>query len=322
MNEQTTIQRLSVGDRLEGLEIIGIAGEGGTSRAYRVLASQGPAILKLAKRAAPDAFGEATVAERFAQPMAFLTGGIGPGLLSANELLDREAMLLKGLRDSLFPEVHAAGRVGDRAYVLYEDLGTDDLRARLSRGERIPPSWMLRLARDLADRHRDGRLPFHGDLKPDHVFFDASGKPRLIDPACAAAEGRPPGSKGLLTTPVYNPFLLPDDRPAFALIWLEAFLEETLLAEVSRRERAGFSSNFRQWLELMESGARGRHVRLLTRLPSVSLMQAKVPSALLAVLLRALGLQVDQDARLDLVMGYSGWDDLLAAISGALEADA
>ncbi len=314
MNARTTITRLAVGDRLEGFEILGIAGEGGMARAYRVQSPEGPAIFKLAKRAVPDACGEATIAERFAQAVAFHTGGMGPGSLSANEVLEREAMLVGGLRDPIFPQVWASGRVGDRSYALYEDLGRDDLRARLSRGEAIPGSWMLRLAGELAQRHLDGRLPFHGDLKPDHIFFEATGAVRLIDPACAAAEGRPPGSRSLLTTPVYNPYLQADDRTAFSLVWLEALMGETILGEVPQRERASFGATFRKWLELMESGARGRHVRLLTRMPATSAFRARIPEPLLACLLQALGLQIDADGALELVAGFQNWRDFLAAL--------
>jgi hypothetical protein len=317
MKSRTTIQRLAVGDRIDGLEILGIAGEGGIARAYRVQVPEGPSILKLAKRTLPDAYGEATVAERFAQAVAFHTGGMGPGQLSANDLLEREAMLVRGLQDPIFPVMRAAGRIGDRAYVLYEDLGDDHLRARLDRREGVPAAWMLRLASELSGRHVDGRLPFHGDLKPEHIFFDASGGVRLIDPACAAAEGRPPGSRSLLTTPAYNPYMQADDRTAFALVWLEVLVGETLLGEVPQRERASFAPSFRKWLELMESGARGRHVRLLTRLPAVSVLQARVPHAILVCLLRGLGLQMDDDGALDLVAGYPGWPDFLGALERA-----
>jgi len=235
----STVQRLAVGDHLEGYTIVGELGEGGFSKVFRVETGFGDtAALKLAKSTSPNPYGGGTVALCFAQPIAFHTGGIGPGSPTPSQVIEREGLMLRGLDDPLFPRVIETGMLADRAFVVYEEIAGETLRARIQRRDPVPIEFFLAIGEALAIRQQDGRLPFHGDLKPDNVMIDDFGNWRLLDPACAAAEGKPLGSRGLITTPSYYPFLMPDDPSANIIMICTGTGSAPFRAFTERRRRA------------------------------------------------------------------------------------
>lgn len=320
MNGQTTTQRLSIGDRLDGYAITSTVGEGGFSKVYRVEGPYGEqAILKLAKSVSPNPYG-GTVALCFAQPIAFHTGGIGPAKLTPSQVVEREGLMLQGLNDPLFPKVLATGRMAERAYIVYEEIEGETLRARINRREPIPLSLFLAIGEALALRQRDGRLPFHGDLKPDNLMVDGFGGFRLLDPSCSAAEGKPLGSRSLVTTPSYYPFLMPDDRPALALMIVESMTGVTLVCEDPPYPAQRTSPGFQQWLDTLSVAGRGRYVQALRHMPRLDELSLLISSELARVLLKALYLRRDRSGMLDVDAGYPSWTEFLAELRQAIEA--
>lgn len=318
---ETTTQRLTIGDRLDGYAITATLAEGGFSKVYRVEGPYGEqAILKLAKSAAPNPYGGGTVALCFAQPIAFHTGGIGPALLSPSQVVEREGLMLRGLDDPLFPKVLATGTMAERAYIVYEEIEGETLRARINRREPIPLALFLAIGEALALRQRDGRLPFHGDLKPENLMVDAFGGFRLLDPSCSAAEGKPLGSRALVTTPAYYPFLLPDDRPALALMIVEAMTGVTLVCEDPPYPPQRTSPAFQQWLDTLSVAGRGRYVQALRHMPRLDELTLLISSDLSRVLLKALYLKREPDGVLNVDAGYPSWTEFLAELRQAIEA--
>ncbi|HEY9855710.1 MAG TPA: hypothetical protein V6D05_08245 [Stenomitos sp.] len=321
MTDRTTTQRLSIGDRLDGYSITATLGEGGCSKVYRVDGPFGEqAVLKLAKSASPNPYGGGTVALCFAQPIAFHTGGIGPAQLSPSQIIEREGMMLRGLKDPLFPQVLATGTMAERAYIVYEEIEGETLRARINRRESIPLGLFLAIGEALALRKREGRLPFHGDLKPENVMVDGFGGFRLLDPSCSAAEGRPLGSRSLVTTPTYYPFLMPDDRPALALMLVEAMTGVALVGEDPPYPAQRTSPAFQQWLDSLSVAGRGRYVQALRHMPRLDELSLLISSDLARVLLKALYLRRAPDGMLDVDPGYPSWTEFLAELRQAIEA--
>jgi len=321
MSERTTTQRLSIGDRLDGYSITATLGEGGFSKVYRVDGPFGEqAVLKLSKSASPNPYGGGTVALCFAQPIAFHTGGIGPALLSPSQIVEREGLMLKGLNDPLFPKVLATGTMAERSYIVYEEVEGETLRARINRRESIPLSLFLAIGESLALRKREGRLPFHGDLKPENVMVDGFGGFRLLDPSCSAAQGKPLGSKALVTTPSYYPFLMPDDRPALALMIVEAMTGVALVGEDPPYPAQRTSPAFQQWLDTLSVAGRGRYVQALRHMPRLDELSLVISSDLARVLLKALYLRRTPDGMLDVDPGYPSWTEFLAELRQAIEA--
>lgn len=321
MSQQTTTQRLNIGDRLDGYVIKATIAEGGFSKVYRVDGPYGePVVLKLSKSASPNPYGGGTLALCFAQPIAFHTGGIGPALLTPSQIVEREGLMLKGLNDPLFPRVIATGTMAERAYIVYEEVEGETLRARINRREPIPLGLFLAIGEALALRQRENRLPFHGDLKPDNVMVDGFGGFRLLDPSCSAAEGKPLGSRCLVTTPSYYPFLMPDDRPALALMIVEAMTGVALVCEDPPYPAQRTAPGFQQWLETLAVAGRGRYVQALRHMPRLDELSLLISTELARVLLKALYMRRDASGMLDVDPGYPTWTEFLSELAPAIEA--
>lgn len=317
----TTTQRISVGDRLDGYTITRTLGEGGFAKVFRVDGPYGEqAVLKLAKSASPNPYGGGTVALCFAQPIAFHTGGIGPWDLTPSEVTEREGLMLKGLNDPIFPRVIAMGRLGERAYIVYEELSGETLRARFERRAPVPLRLFVDIGEALSMRRHDGRLPFHGDLKPENIMVDGTGGFRFLDPSCASAEGKPLGSRGFVTTPAYYPFLMPDDRPALALMIVESMTGVVLVCDEPPYPPQRTSQAFQQWLATLMVAGRGRYVQALRHMPRLDELSLLISSELARVLLKALYLRRDADGTLDVDPGYPSWSEFLVDLRAAIEA--
>lgn len=316
-------QRLNIGEALEGFTLLSHLGEGGFSRVFRVRGSQGElGALKLAKHASPNPYGGGTVALCFAQPIAFHTGGIGPAPLEPNLILEREGMMLKGLADPIFPRLLGHGTLEDRTFLLYEEMTGGSLRERMTRRHELPLQLFVEMGLALAERQQQGRMPFHGDLKPENVMFDASGSWRLIDPSCAVAEGKPLGARTFVTTPAYYPFLMPDDRVALALMVVEALTGVLLTSpDVSMPPRR-LTADLQQWLETLTGAGRGRYLQALRCVPRLDELSLQISSELSRVLLKALYLRHQSNGMLDVDRGYASWDEFLAELSFAIERNA
>ena len=316
-------QRFHPGQLLEGFTLLTSLGEGGFSRVYRARTSEGiVGALKLAKSVSPNPYSGGTLALHFAQPIAFHTGGIGPAPLEPNLVLARESMMLEGLADPLFPRVLRSGMLADRQFIFYEELTGGSLRDRMVRREPIPMQLFVEIGWALADRQKRRLLPFHGDLKPENIMFDAQGSWHLIDPSCAVADGTPLGSRSFVTTPIYYPFLFPDDRLALSLMIIEALTGVLITSPEASCQPSRLTERLERYLTSLEGMGRGRYLSALRRIPRIDELSILLSNELARILLQALYLQFTPDGRLDLGNGYPDWETFLNELSLALGRDA
>ena len=105
--------------------------------------------------------------------------------LEEEELLRfrHEAQAMARVRHRNLVNVHSAGSLEGRPYLVMDLVQGESLGQRLERGERLAPrraaEVTARLARALAAAHAQGVI--HRDVKPGNVVLDPSGEPVLID---------------------------------------------------------------------------------------------------------------------------------------------
>lgn len=307
--------RLNIGDRLEGYTVTEPFASGGQASLFRVETAYGDrALIKLARGAAVDPLAGGTMDVGFAVALQFRTGVVGPSWLTPNQILQAEIGVLQAGKDTALPRVVSAGTLVDRSYVLLEEVPGRSLRACLDDREPPPFSWFLRLGETLSRLQQSGRLPYHGDLKPENVIVTPEGGLVLIDPT----SGIPP-EQGRVTTPRYYPLLTPDDRPAFALMLIEALTGVALIQDDPPYPAQGVSPVFEAWMAGLRALGRERFARALRHVPRLEDMSLFLSAEQGRVLLRALYLRRDEAGLLSVDSGYAGWDDFLADLRAAQE---
>lgn len=153
-------------ERIGGHEVLGLAGEGGSSLVYRVRHGEGVAVLKLLR--------------------AGLQGG------SAAARFEAERQALAALDHPGIVRVLGSGRAEDgRAFLLMEWVEGETM-SDFCRRERPDLGARLRLFSRLCEvveaAHRGGVI--HRDLKPGNVMVARDGQPKVIDFGLARAEDR------------------------------------------------------------------------------------------------------------------------------------
>lgn len=307
--------RLTLGERLDGYTVREAFDSGGQAMIYRVDGPYGDrALLKVPRGHAPDPMAGTTMNMGFALALEFRTGVVGPSRLTPDMVLEAEIAVLEAGPDPALPRVIASGRLGDRPYLILEEISGKTLRACLE--DREPPSfaWFLRLGETLHRLQQSGRLPFHGDLKPENVLVTPEGGAVLIDPTCGI-----PADWGRVTTPKYTPLLAPDDRPAFALMLVEAMTGVALIQEDPPYPAQATSPVFETWMACLRALGQERYARALRHVPRLEDMSLFLSAELGRVLLKALFLRREGPA-LDVDPGYRGWEDFLADLRAAQEA--
>lgn len=312
---QTQTGRLNPGDRLDGYTVHEPVASGGQAAIYRVGTPYGDqALIKLARGSAPDPLAGGTMDVGFAVALQFQTGVVGPSWLTPNQILQAEIQVLSAGKDAALPRVISSGTLVDRKYAILEEVPGKTLRACLD--DREPPSfeWFLELGATLSRLQKSGRLPYHGDLKPENVIVTPEGGAVLIDPT----SGIPP-EQGRVTTPGYYPLLTPDDRPAFALMLIEAMTGVALIQDDPPYPAQAVSPVFEAWMAGLRALGRERFARALRHIPRLEDMSLFLSADLGSVLLRGLYLRRGEDGLLGVDPGYPGWDDFLADLRAAQE---
>ncbi len=100
------------------------------------------------------------------------------------ERLEREALLVRGVEHPAIRRVHECGTTDDGVpFLVSELLEGESLDERLSREPVLTGADMLQITIDVLDGleavHAAGVV--HRDMKPDNIFIDRDGAPKIID---------------------------------------------------------------------------------------------------------------------------------------------
>lgn len=288
-------------------KILKTISRGPLAEVHEAIGPQGVAVLKVAQAEA-GAFGDATTPPNLEQGLAFVTGGVSVVDPDPGEVLVAEARVLLGITHAAFPRVLEQGEAlidgKPRRWVLMEKINGTSWRAAFDTPGKPSPRSVLKLAQLLAEVQASGQLAWHGDLKPENVLIDATGRPRPIDPTSGCVERDGAGLPlNLLLTESYNPLYALSDLPALGMMLLEVLAGGVHpLAAGAEEPPAGrtFGPAIERWLD---GRAAIGQLRMARRLACLTLTVGADP-AIEAVALRALNLARHGD-QLDLAPPYA-----------------
>ena len=145
-----------------------------------------------------------------AEAIFFRQDGVRIDFLDVREIDDlirSEAALLDGNKNPNLARVIECFEYEGRPVSVMEYVRGKTLREKIRALEGIRLNWFLTIVRSLRKLERSGKLPYHGDLKPENIIIKPSGSVVMIDPAMRADE------RGVITTtPHYNPQLLRESK--------------------------------------------------------------------------------------------------------------
>jgi len=145
-----------------------------------------------------------------AEAIFFRQDGVRIDFLDVREIDDlirSEASLLDGNKNPNLARVLDCFEHEGRPVSVMEYVRGKTLREKIRALEGIRLNWFLTIVRSLRKLEKSGKLPYHGDLKPENIIIKPSGSVVMIDPAMRADE------RGVITTtPHYNPQLLRESK--------------------------------------------------------------------------------------------------------------
>lgn len=135
-----------------------------------------------------------------------------------DELLIKEAELLRKADGNQAPRLHEIVEVDGRPVLVMDHIAGSTLRERIRSMEGVKLGWILEAARAV-ERHCEFGWTCHGDIKPENIIINDEEEVFLLDPVPASCR-----EDRIVTTPWYNPFLRWDEKgdcQAFAIMLYE-----------------------------------------------------------------------------------------------------
>lgn len=140
---------LSDGEVVDGYEICGFLGKGGSGEVYRAKHKllETPVAIKILHKDAPD----------------------------SEERFKREAALLMSMSHKCFPKFYGYGKYKSHPYIVLEELQPWTLPS----DDKAVADFLIKLCEGIGCLHAQGFI--HRDIKPQNILFRADGTPVLID---------------------------------------------------------------------------------------------------------------------------------------------
>lgn len=301
-----------IGRYIDDFLIEELIGEGLFSWVYRGISEERQLVraFKIAKPA--EMAGSLTRTDiPLTQALAVITGGVTSVKPDPAELLAFQTRKLMISADPALVAIESFDE-GAECYARMHYLQGPTLRQAIAAG-RVELSLLVDLARALDRLTKNQEFRWHGDIKPDNIMLTSSGA-KLIDPGyfgpIAATNGHLEGC--IVTTPMYYPFLKPDDLFAFgSILWEIACRRHPLVGATSSHiiDKTRLSPDLVDWVRSREMVGQYYLTPILEAgLPTEH--RPELSPVTEAFLLKAIRLRVSPDGRIDRDPGFADFKDL------------
>lgn len=296
-----------IGSKLNDCSINSLLHEGKYAYVFRATNEKGEArVLRLAK---PDVAVE-HIHER-KHTFAFRLSGneAMPVMVSPRMVLAEQIKLLKQMEKVLPGCIESDGIEGGRPFYVMPYHDGQSLRELIELGSLPLDVYLVSIFQSLIDvmaAFEKSGVPYHGNLKPEHVVF-SKGRIHLLSPGAF--------DETVVTTPEYYPYLKADDRLAVGIMLFECVCKMHPLAVTDNSElEARLAPQFHDFVQ--ERIQRGMFALTgLLRFRTPSEVKPGIPTAAAEMLIKALRLGFDRTGRLVADPGFDSWQSMRDALS-------
>ena len=244
-----------------------------------------------------------------------VTGAYSDAAIDAADLMQQQVMTLKSAAHPNLLRVDAFTSNQLITFYQCEFVDGENLRSLMNNGS-ANISHLLAVAQTMADLQTQKQF-VHCDLKPENVMFSSQGI-KIIDPGFMGTLTADSQRRLYVTTPSYYPLLVPNDLLAFGIMSWEIMTGEHPLS-------AGFSSDMLapdapisaqllQQVKRLEMGY-NYFASPLLNLKRPSNIKANISTELDNLLLKLLGLRIDEKGLLASTDVFSGFSQIAQVLA-------
>lgn len=296
-----------IGSKLNDCSINSLLHEGKYAYVFRATNEKGEArVLRLAK---PDVAVE-RIHER-KHTFAFGVNGNEaiPVMVSPRVVLAEQIKLLKQM-EKVFPgSIESDGIEHGKPFYVMPYHDGQSLRELIELGSLPLDVYLVSIFQSLIDvlaAFEKAGVPYHGNLKPEHVVF-SKGRIHLLSPGVF--------DETVVTTPEYYPYLKADDRLAVGIMLFECVckihpLNVTGDADLEARIEPEFYSSIQERIQHGMFALAG-----LLRFRTPGELKPDISAAAAETLIKALRLGFDSTGRLVADAGFHSWQSMRDALN-------
>lgn len=234
---------------------------------------------------------------------------------NTNQLLLRQQSVMNRSLSPFFATASRIADAGEHLYFSMDNWGPTNFRTLMNSGQ-VRISFFDDLVSCLVNLSSVESFRHHGDLKPENLIASPDGV-KIIDPGFFGEIDCQEGSllQVAVTTPLYYPFLEPDDLLAVGLMLWEAVCGEHPLrptADITDGDRS-VDDSVHDWISSAHQGCKAILAPLLS-LKRPSTIRADMPPVLEKVLLKGLRLQLNSTGSITTAKGYENWNEWMEDI--------
>jgi serine/threonine protein kinase len=314
-NEETLVG-LQLGDNLITEKIA----SGVFSNVYKAIGTKNnfTSAIKVAKRQdlITTEYGTSPFSTR---ALSIFEGGTVSVRPIVNKLINAEYHL-NGARSGLgFPNIHQRESVGAEIGYSMDFQPSRTLREVLQAGDGVSIDLFIKACHHLDLINRTSLFKYHGDLKPEHFLCISDTRVGFVDSGSFAELECVEGDEleVAVTTPLYYPFLTPDDLFAFGIMFYETVCKlHPLLGQDETTAKLGVEEDVERWVQSYRDVGQ-YFLEPILDLKRPAALRPEISASLEAVVLKGLRLSISSAGALQRATGFedfAAWKQALITL--------